>query len=204
MEKHTINLLSADLLPEQPLVTLSRVVGVWVAVLVTMLAASSFTGYHVDNLHSENRLLEAKHEQLQVQSDSLREQITNRSTDPELETELAVLKLIMRNKQALYTQLTDKNRTYVSGFADSMTELANFHHKDISLTHVVIKPEHMQFSGLAKTPEAVPIWLSGFEQSKLLAGQQFKHLRMSENDDAITTFTISSDAQNNVVKKEAE
>lgn len=192
-EKFDINLLSPELLPEQPLITLKRVVSIWMVVLAVMVSLSVMTGYQKDSLVAKSKRLSSQHQLLESQSETLKERVTNRTTDPQLEAELSSLKLIMRNKQALHGKLTDPNQTYVAGFANSMTELANYHHKDISLTQVIIKPEHVQFSGLARRPEAVPVWLSGFEKSTLLSGQEFKQMKLEEDEQKVTHFTISSD-----------
>lgn len=202
-EKFDINLLSAELLPEQRLITLKRVVSIWVLVFAVMVSASVVTGYQKDSLVAESKRLGSQHRQLENQSERLKERVTNRTTDPALEAELSSLKLIMRNKQALHGRLTDPNQTYVAGFANSMTDLANFHHKDISLTQVIIKPEHMQFSGLARRPEAVPVWLSGFEKSSLLSGQEFKQMKLEEDEQRVTHFTISSDVNPIPMSQEA-
>jgi len=98
----------------------------------------------------------------------------------------------MLNKKALYKELTDPSRTFVTGFAAAMTELASLHHKDISLQTVNINTQDMTFSGLARVPEAVPAWLAGFENSTLLSGKSFIHFKLSENEDKITEFVVSS------------
>ena len=50
----------------------------------------------------------------------------------------------------------------------------------------------MTFTGLARTPQAVPKWLAGFKQSKLLSGKAFVHFKLSKNEQNITEFVVSS------------
>jgi hypothetical protein len=38
----------------------------------------------------------------------------------------------------------------------------------------------------------VPAWLAGFENSLLLSGKSFSHFKLSENEQHMTEFTVSS------------
>ena len=190
--KHSINLLQPELLPKQPLVTLHRMLLVWGVVLALMLAWSQY-------LESQNKSLTQTTDKLSVENKNktvifaeIQKKIKARRTDPALEAKYSTLKLVMKNKQALHARLTDPKQTYSTGFAHSMTELSKYHHKDISLQQVIIDQNEMSFSGLAKKPESVPQWLSGFEQSELLSGKHFKHFKLEENENKITVFTIGS------------
>ncbi|MBL4900179.1 MAG: hypothetical protein JKX76_11165 [Colwellia sp.] len=123
---------------------------------------------------------------------SLTTQLTSRKVDSKLADKLATIKLLMSNKQALHGKLTNPNKTYVAGFATAMSELAQLHHQDIRLQTININNDNMTFSGLALTPEAVPAWLAGFENSLLLSGESFSHFKLSENEQHITEFMVSS------------
>ena len=198
--KFSVNLLQPELLPEQPSVTLNRMVLVWGLVLIAMLAWDQYS-LHVFKV-SEQRLatLNVTHKNNTALLADLQVEIQNRKKDAALEAKLATLKLVMRNKQALHARLTDPKQTYVAGFANSMTELSKYHHKDISLQQVVIEQNEMLFAGLAKNPEAVPQWLSGFEQSELLSGKHFKNFQLTENENKITAFTIGSTFESKLKK----
>jgi hypothetical protein len=98
----------------------------------------------------------------------------------------------MNHKQALHENLTNPNRTYVSGFAGAMDDLAKLHHQDIRLEVININNDNMTFSGVALTPEAVPAWLAGFENSVLLSGKSFSRFKLTENKQNITEFMVSS------------
>ncbi|MBA6363490.1 hypothetical protein H4J42_07020, partial [Colwellia sp. BRX8-8] len=106
--------------------------------------------------------------------------------------ELAMLKIVLKNKSVLLNELTDRTHTSVAGFASSMTELSLMHHKDISLQHVNITYQDLTFSGVARTPEAVPAWLAKFETSKFLSGKSFINFSLNENEQKLTEFLVSS------------
>jgi Tfp pilus assembly protein PilN len=124
--------------------------------------------------------------------EQLENQLRNRKVDAALSDKLATIKLLLQQKHALHAKLTNTSLTFVSGFAIAMNELSDLHHKDVYLQGINIKNDDMHFSGLAKTPEAVPAWLDGFQQSTLLAGKSFVGFKLSKNDDNVTEFVVSS------------
>ena len=190
--KYSINLLQPELLPEQVLITLPRVVLVWIAAFTLMLGWAIVTDLQQQTLQEKRNVLQkAKVKQDELLA-SLTSQLTSRRVDRQLVDKLATIKLLMRNKQALHEKLTNPNKTYTSGFAIAMTELAQLHHQDIRLQTININNDNMTFSGVALTPEAVPEWLAGFENSLLLSGKSFSHFKLSENEQHMTEFTVSS------------
>ncbi|MFB0980290.1 MAG: hypothetical protein QMC62_05160 [Alteromonadaceae bacterium] len=194
MAKNSINLLQADLLPKQVLVTLPNVVILWSLVLLFMFSWTFLNHYQVTTLrvkHQEVSRVKANQDKLLAQ---LQDKVkANRASSKVIE-ELAMLKGFLKNKNILLSELTDPTHTSVAGFASSMTELSIMHHQDISLQHVNITYQDLTFSGLARTPEAVPAWLAKFETSKFLSGKSFINFSLNENEEKLTEFTVSSKA----------
>jgi len=190
--KYSINLLQPELLPEQVLITLPRVILLWVAAFTLMLAWGIVTDFQQQTLQEKHNVLKKDKVKQDKLLASLTTQLTSRKIDSQLADKLATIKLLMRNKQAIHEKLTNPNKTYTSGFAIAMNELAQLHHQDIRLQTININNDNMTFSGLAMTPEAVPAWLAGFENSLLLSGKSFSHFKLSENEQHITEFTVSS------------
>lgn len=192
MAKLSINLLQADLIAKQPLWTLKRVVGLW---LVTLLVACIVWWMSdVQHQQSSTQFNELRVQQLALneRQTALEEQIKNSRLDVKLEQQLSSLTLLLNNKKSLFKQLTDSASTQSSGFSMAMTELAQLHHKDISLQQINIHQANMSFSGVARKPEAVPLWLAAFEQSTFLSGKSFNHLYLGENENKVMTFVVSS------------
>ena len=192
MGKLSINLLQPELMPEKVLLTLTRVVILWSLVFLAMLVWIIVTNYEHNNLKDELQIANNQNVKYESQITELTEKLTSRKVDKKLEEKLKTIKLLMKNKQALHATLTNPTKTYVRGFALAMDDLATLHHKDIRLESININNDNMTFSGLAFTPEAVPAWLAGFENSVLLSGKSFSHFKLSENLDNITEFTVSS------------
>jgi len=190
--KYSINLLQAELLPEKVLLTLSRVVLVLSLVLVAMGGWAVATHYTQQSLNAKLILLQQENSKQTKLLATLTAQLTARKIDRKLADRLATIQLLMRNKKALHAKLTNPNVTYVAGFATAMDELAQLHHQDIRLESININNDNMTFTGLALSPEAVPAWLAGFENSVLLSGKSFSHFKLSENEQKLTEFMVSS------------
>jgi len=192
--KYRINLLQPELLPEQVLLTLPRVALLWVTAFMLMLGWGVATSFQHQSIQKLNVLQKEKIKQDKLLA-NLTTELTSRKVDSLLTEKLTTLKLLINNKQALHEKLTNPNKTYVAGFAIAMNELAQLHHQDIRLQTININNDNMTFSGLALSPEAVPAWLAGFENSLLLSGKSFFHFKLSENEQHITEFMVSSKAQ---------
>ena len=192
MAKHSINLLQADLQTAKALWTLKRVVVLWGTTLVVMLGLIFIVQRQVSHLTTEFATVKSFNSQQKLQLKNLESDISNNHQDTELLAQLNTIKLVIANKQYLHQQLTDPTQTYSAGFSKVMEELAALHNNNISLQKVNIGHGNMTFSGLARTPDAVPNWLSGFESSTFLSGQRFINFSLTENEQKLTEFVVSS------------
>lgn len=192
MAKYSINLLQADLLPAKALWTLNRVVTLWIITLVIMLGLIFITQWQVNNLAAEFKVINAQNISQTSQLKNLELAISENRQDTALLAQLSTIKLVIANKEHLHIQLTDPTKTYSAGFSSAMAELAALHNKNISLQRVNIGNGNMTFSGIARTPDAVPNWLSGFESSTFLSGKRFINFSLIENEQKLTEFVVSS------------
>jgi Tfp pilus assembly protein PilN len=194
MAKNSINLLQKDLLPKQALVTLPRVVLLWTLAFVVMISWAFLNNYQATQLglkQLELSRIKTNQDNLLAQ---LQDKIKANRADSKVIDELTMLKVFLKNKNVLLRELSDPSHTSVAGFAASMTELSAMHHKDISLHHVNITNQDLTFSGLARSPDAVPAWLAKFETSKFLSGKSFINFSLNENEQKLTEFLVSSKA----------
>lgn len=190
--KHSINLLQAELFPEKPLLTLTRIVSVWVGLLFLMLIWTIVTELNYSQSAATYDGLLKEQQQKQKLAKQLESQLQNRQVSPKLKRDLDTVKLVMQHKDALLHKLTDSNETFAGGFVMAMNDLSAMHHKDIRLQTISIDATNMSFTGLARTPQAVPAWLAGFKQSRLLSGKAFVQFKLAKNEQDITEFVVSS------------
>ncbi len=191
--KNSINLLQAELFPEKPLLTLTRVMGAWFALLSLMLIWGMITELNYNQSAARYDDLLKEKQQKQKLAKNLEMQIQNRQASPSLQRDLATIKLVMQHKDALLDKLTDSNETFAGGFVMAMNDLSAMHHKDIRLQTIRIDAQNMTFTGQARTPQAVPAWLAGFKKSRLLSGKAFVQFKLAKNEQNITEFVVSSE-----------
>lgn len=192
MSKYTINLLQPELIVKPAFLTLAKVVGLWALLALAMIAWYVLNSYQFTNYSDHATRISLDNDAKKTQLNELEKAIKERKLDPRLQEQVATLNLVLENKQALRAHLTDSSQLSVAGFAEAMTELSNNHHRDVSLTRVLIQGQQMLFSGLAKNPNAVPVWLAGFEHSALLSGQRFSKMSLAENEQGYIDFSVSS------------
>ncbi|ALO36074.1 hypothetical protein CMT41_16070 [Colwellia sp. MT41] len=193
--KHSINLLQAELFPEQPLLSLSRMAGAWLGLLLMMVIWAVVTEINYSQSAAiYDDLLKEQQQQTQL-ANSLAKEVQNRQVSAALTQNLSTIKLVMQHKGALLAKLTDSNETFAGGFVMAMNDLSAMHHKDIRLQTISINATDMSFTGLARNPQAVPAWLAGFKQSRLLSGKAFVHFKLTQNEQNITEFVVSSMAK---------
>lgn len=194
MAKLTINLLQPELLPKQPLLSLLRVLVLWFLLLFLMIAWATYNQISTNKLAVKFQQLSAQQQQQEQTLNALQERIDNNHAAPNLVERLDTLKVILLNKKALLSQLTDQSQTFAAGYSSSMTELATLHHKNLSLKQITINQGQLTFSGVAKTPDTVPQWLASFESSTFLSGKHFSQFSLAENDQGLTEFSVSSES----------
>ncbi|WP_286262995.1 PilN domain-containing protein [Thalassotalea atypica] len=190
--KYSINLLQGELLPEHPLLTLPRVLSIWVMVFIVMVfIALSFQGTE-RSLDLEATKLTTEKQQQEQKLTTLKAQLASHKPSTELIAKEQTLKSIIANKKTIHNYLTNTDDSYIDGFANAMSDLALLHHKNISLTDIRINEHFIRFGGIARSPEAVPTWLTNFERSKVLSGRLFNHFQLNENENKYIEFTVSS------------
>jgi len=190
--KHSINLLQAELFPETPLLTLTRVIAIWCGVLALMVIWAVVTELNYNQSAVKYDSLLKEKQQKTKHAKALETQLRNRQVAPALMQDLSTIKLVMQHKSALLHKLTDSNETFAGGFVMAMNDLSAMHHKDIRLQTISINSAAMSFTGLARTPQAVPAWLAGFKKSKLLSGKAFVNFKLAKNEQDVTEFVVSS------------
>lgn len=190
--KYNINLLQPELIPVKPLWSLKRVCIVWVIAIIVMSSLALLSQNQQDQ--AEQKYAEVKRDKVVLNEKlvGLEKQLAAHKSDKKLKNQIDLLTLVLNNKTRLYNSLTDTTKTQAAGFAQSMTELSENHHKGISLSVVQMSNDELSFTGITKTPQSVPAWLAGFEDSTFLSGKRFVNFVMKENEKSEIEFTVSS------------
>ncbi|WNC72893.1 hypothetical protein RGQ13_02645 [Thalassotalea psychrophila] len=192
MTKARINLLRDELVAVQTWLTLTNVVRVWAVFLLICILITAYFNVNYSTLNQQHSALKKKNVQLSNQLEQYEDILSSRVVDPRKVNRLSRLKFIFQNKQVLHRQLTDQTQIRLSGFADIMTEIAEYHNREVSLKSVNIIEDSISMHGLARNADSVPLWLSGFKDSVFMAGKRFSEFNLNVNEDGDTSFAVSS------------
>jgi Tfp pilus assembly protein PilN len=184
--------LQAELYPQKVLLNLNSVAFTWLGLLFIMMFWAFMTQLSFNQLANEHQTLVQIKNQKQAMSTQLQQQLVNKAISPELLKTVEAKKLLLYRKKALLSKLTDSSQTFSEGFVMAMNDLSSMHNEGITIQTISIKGQGMEFTGLAKSPQDVPAWLNGFEQSRLLSGQGFANFELAQNEQGITSFVVSS------------
>jgi Tfp pilus assembly protein PilN len=190
--KHSINLLQAELYPQQALLTLNKVAMVWLALLLIMASWAFVTQLSLSQSANKHQALLQIKNQKQALSEQLEKQLADKQISPALLKKFDEMKHVLSRKKALFAKLTDSNQTFSGGFVMAMNDLSNMHNQGITIQTISINGQGMKFTGLAKKPQNVPAWLNGFEKSRLLSGKGFANFELAQNEQGVTSFVVSS------------
>lgn len=192
MIKARINLLRDELVAVQTWLTLTNVVRAWAGSFLICVLITAYLNVNYSALNDQYSSLKKKNVQLSNQLEQFEDILNSRVVDPKKVDRLSRLKFIFQNKQVLHRQLTDQTQVRLRGFADVMTEISEYHNREVSLTSVKISDDSISMQGLARNADSVPLWLSGFQDSIFMAGKRFSEFNLSINEKGDTAFVVSS------------
>jgi Tfp pilus assembly protein PilN len=190
--KQSINLLQAELYPQQALLTLNKIAMVWLALLIIMVSWAFMTQLSFSQSAIKHQALLQVKNQKQALSEQLEKQLANKQVSPALLIKFDEVKHMLSRKKALFAKLTDSEQTFSGGFVMAMNDLSSMHNQGITIQTISINGQGMKFTGLAKKPQDVPAWLNGFEKSRLLSGKGFANFELAKNEQGVTSFVVSS------------
>jgi Tfp pilus assembly protein PilN len=190
--KQSINLLQAELYPQQALLTLNKIAMVWSALLIIMVSWAFMTQLSFSQSAIKHQALLQVKNQKQALSEQLEKQLANKQVSPALLIKFDEVKHMLSRKKALFAKLTDSEQTFSGGFVMAMNDLSSMHNQGITIQTISINGQGMKFTGLAKKPQDVPAWLNGFEKSRLLSGKGFANFELAKNEQGVTSFVVSS------------
>jgi hypothetical protein len=160
-----------------------------------MLLITAFSQMHLTSMDQQAKRLRQQNSILEKQMSGLELQLSRHRKDPQLEKQLTKVNNLLLAKEHLHQRLTDHGDVLVSGFSMVMKELSQYHHPAISLEAITISPNEITLSGQTKDADIVPLWLSGFDQSRFLADKRFSQLQMQFRDNQALEFVVSSGAK---------
>ncbi|EDP58123.1 hypothetical protein [Vibrio sp. AND4] len=187
-----INLYPEFLKPKKNLLTLKNVVISWGVAAALIFISFGYLTWQNLGVADEIKIVKSRGEIMK--SDLQHQQANLRKYQPNT-NKLAAKARLEREVKAKRDSLKavgkydDSQRT---GYSGVMLSLAKLGSNNISLTTIHIDNTTLGLKGLARSPSAVPNWVSQFKNEISLVGRTFDDVKIGRNEDDTVTFELKA------------
>ncbi len=187
-----VNLYPDFLKPKKNLLTLKNVAISWGVAAALIFVSYGYVTWQSQGVEDEIAIVKSKGDimksELQHQQAKLRKHQpdTNKiATKARLEREVKA----KRDSLKAVGKYDDSQRTGYSGVMQALAKLGS---NNISLSAIRIDASTLDLQGLARSPSAVPNWVSQFKNEISLVGRTFDDVKIGRNEDNIVTFELKT------------
>ncbi|WP_157037806.1 PilN domain-containing protein [Photobacterium aquae] len=194
-EQSNINLFSDSLKPKTELITLSNLAAGWGIAIVILAACAGWFSWQnyqqQQRLQAEQRLLDSANGALARAKEALAKHLPS-----QLKVDMAAgLEKSLASKQMALNSIAMHDESLKVGYGAMMEQLSLAANGNISLSHIRVSGANMDLEGMARTPDAVPVWLQQFDQYKALSERRFQQFSLGRDRKNGVTFTLFSDRE---------
>ncbi len=194
-DKIDVNLYPQHLRPQKDHFTLTNVVLGCLAMSAIMLGLYGFYEYQATQEQTRLSAEEGTLHLLTNEQKDLQQKLARHQPDKDTEDTIERLKKQVESKQLSLRAVDSFEKIHKSqkvGYSGVMGALSRINQNDVALKHIFMDGHRLNFSGLARTPASVPVWLQQFKQEADLVGRTFESLNIGRNEDGAVTFKIDA------------
>ncbi|MCH8492842.1 MAG: PilN domain-containing protein [Idiomarina sp.] len=188
--KHSINLFQADLIPEQPWLTLPRILFVILLLIVALVAAKGVMSWQVSGLQSELATATAQRANAQQQITQLGGQLAAIRPDARLQAEVLRLEAEVLTRQRLLAELQRRGQLDQHDYASLLSDLARLHRDGLWLTRIQQRQGSVILHGKAVDASLLPLWMQQFKTAATLSASRFNMVELKRDDQDILNFIL--------------
>lgn len=187
-----VNLYPDFLKPKKNLLTLRNVAISWGVAAALIFLSYGYVTWQSQGVEDEIAIVKSRGDIMK--SELTRQQTKLRKHQPDT-NKLAAKTRLEREVKAKRDSLKavgkydDSQRT---GYSAVMQSLAKLGSNYISLSEIRIDNTTLDLKGLARSPSAVPNWVSQFKNEISLVGRTFDDVKIGRNEDNIVTFELKT------------
>ncbi len=187
-----INLYNNKLKSKPDFFTIKNVAASWLFVFIFMSAI--FGHYQWQEYQVEQRItkLSAQEQQNQKYLANLKKQLENHKPSIAKLAEIAKLQQDIKSKKMLLEVLERFDHNMQTGYSGLRNSLAQLGKNNVSLTKICISGNDINFTGYARSPDAIPRWIRNFENELHLDGRTFDQLDIETNKNGLMSFVLST------------
>ncbi|WP_261873329.1 hypothetical protein [Vibrio rarus] len=192
LSSFSINLYPEHLRPQKELLTLNKVVSVWVLTLIVIAGLTYLQTQQTKQIKLQLVSVKSQADELDRARTSLQQQLaTHTPTQAKLNAAKRIEQDIESKRSSLDAvgKFDDSQKVGYSGIMGALSAQAR---NDISLQHIVITSSHLDLSGIASNPAAVPSWVKQFKKELPLVGRTFDSLHIGRDKKNVVTFELKA------------
>lgn len=185
-----VNLFLAEFAPAPQRLTLRTLLRLLIGLLLVLALVAAFLG---QQLYRERERSAQTRTGLDGVIAAISQSHGNQQAEQNVATRLAQLRAQLTERQALLTDLQEREARQTTGFAPLLQILAQEHDSRLWLTHIATKNGRLQLSGETLNAAAVPSWLGKLQATAPIQGQRFAGLSISRVDSkpGVLAFSLS-------------
>lgn len=187
-----INLFPDHLRPRKEYFSLPVVVGGWLAIAVLMGGIYGYIEYNNTQQQENIRIAKQQADQFNHQLKELQKLVSQHQASPVKLATIERLEISVQAKQESLKAVGQFEEQQQIGYSGVMSALARLGRSDISLNSILIQPNTLNVSGLARNPSVIPNWIKQFKNELDLVGRSFEKLSIGRNEDDIVTFDLQT------------
>ena len=190
--KIRINLYAEEFRPRRQWATLPQMVLVWVLCLLLLGASLLTVHWLLGRQQAANQQQELTLSALRLEGERLQAEQARRQPDAALSQQNKVLAHQLLINQQLLTSLAAREMLKSNGFAQLLADLARIGSSGIALQHIQFDEGRIELSGLARSSQDVPAWVSRFAETEALANKPFAELEIARDGEGSLAFQLRS------------
>ncbi|MGI2170280.1 PilN domain-containing protein [Shewanella sp. MF05960] len=197
MIKTSVNLYTADLLPQQQRLTFTRLAVTLLLLFGLCIAFYGVGSWQQNQLHAVQQQASNDKDQLTAQKTQLEAQIAARKPDSALVAQVELEEQRLDLKIRLKDELGQRKNLISQGYSPMLTDLAAVADANVWLSHISISqqdnaPQRIEFEGYGRYPQSIPLWIDRLKNTSTLKGYAFSAMTMDRGDDQPLMFKLTS------------
>lgn len=186
-----VNLLGDELKRGVEPLTVRQVAIAWVLLSIALVLFSSWQGLHTWMLATEQSERQEALQSITRENAELAASIA-KDPDPELVTEVAVLRELFRNQSLMVDAVRTYEQVGEHGFSGYLSDLAAQHVDGLALDRIEFNQggRHILLSGETAAPIHVPRFLQRLSDGDSFRGHRFDEFRLVAQESGLLRFDI--------------
>ncbi|OBT17450.1 hypothetical protein A9264_01435 [Vibrio sp. UCD-FRSSP16_10] len=194
LSSFSINLYPEHLRPQRELLTLNKVVGVWVVTTVVIAGLAYLNTQQTARIQEQLTGIQSQARLLEKNKSSLQQRLAEHTPTQAKVNAAKRIEQDIEAKRSSLTAVAKFDDSQKVGYSGIMSALSSQARNDISLQHIVITSTRLDLTGIASNPAAIPSWVTQFKKELPLVSRTFESLRIGRDKDNVVTFDLKAKA----------